>query len=337
MFVSVIVPVFNEEHYIEQVLRGLFNQDWAEPFEVLIVDGDSTDETVARVEDMIPLAPREVSVRVLRNPHRHIPRALNIAVKAARGQVLVRMDGHTVPPRDLISRSVHALQSAGVPSVVGGRTRIRAGARGIMAEAIARAVAHPFGTGNVAYRSYVPTEGERTRLIPVDTVPFGSFKREVWEEIGGYDEQLLTAEDYDFAFRARKRGYPILLDPGLVIDYFSRPTLSALAKQYFRYGHWTSRLLKKHRQIPAIRKLVPFGLVTSTLTLVVIRPMLGVLWAALYVGSLAGVLLWDSLREGYPLRQVVHMLLALIVLHWAYGIGNCSGLFGEGRVDYGSY
>lgn len=334
MYVSVIIPVYNERRYIDRVLEGLFAQDWTQPFEIIIVDGNSTDGTVDKVNEMRVHAPRWIDIRVLGNPHRHIPRSLNIAAAAARGTILIRLDGHTVPPSDLIRRSVEGLKSIQFKGIAGGRIEIRPSTSRLLAEGISEAVAHPLGTGNATYRSTTPSNAKENSLLSVDTVPFGAFTKELWSELGGFDEQMLSAEDYDFAFRARKRGYFVVLDPQLVIRYFARPNLRALAQQYFRYGYWTTRLIIKHREVPAIRKLVPFGLVLSTGALTAIEPIVGGIWVILYVGSLLGMLLWDSPRKRKGLRKSLVMLIALILAHWSYGLGNLAGLLPRRKVHY---
>lgn len=336
MNVSVVIPVFNEERHIQSVLRGLFTQDWKQPFEIIIVDGKSTDRTVPRIQEMISMAPEGIDVRVLSNPERHIPRSLNMAIEAARGEIILRLDGHTVPPPDFLTRSVQSLTSINFNGIVGGRCNIQPGAPTLMARGIARALAHPLGSGNALYRSFDSNRAEPKQRVVVDTVPFGCFTKKLWIELGGYDEELLSAEDYDFAFRARIRGASVVLDPLLVLSYFARPSLKALAEQYFRYGSWTARLLKKHRRVSAARKLVPLLLVTSTLVLTFISPVIGVVWVSFYLLSLSLVIVWHSLRQRYTVREALTMLAALVITHWSYGLGNIAGFLSRRKTDHRS-
>lgn len=333
VYVSVVIPALNEAQHIQEVLQRLFDQDWKTPYEIVVVDGGSDDGTVELIDAMIPKAPETVTVRVLRNPHRYIPHALNIGIRAAHGDIIVRLDAHTVPPVDFISRCVKALEESGWNAIVGGRCRILPSTDSAVARAIAWAVTHPLGSGRALYRSYVPGDENEERLISVDTVPFGSYTKALWEDVGGYDENLLSAEDYDFALRSRQKGYRVLMDPKLVIDYFSRPTFFALAKQYYRYGYWTCQLIRKHRRIPALRKLMPFGLVTTTIAMTLIRAEYGALLLALYAIVLFSVVVRDSRQQGYPINSVPRCVGALIIVHWMYGVGNWAGLLK--RISFG--
>ena len=139
-------------------------------------------------------------------------------------------------------------------AVVGGVWQISPGAPGPVAAAIARAVAHPMGAGDAAYRLSARREHERRR---VDTVPFGGFRRSHWREIGGYNEQLLVNEDYEFNYRTRQAGGSVVLDTAIRCEYFARPSLAALARQYFRYGWWKGRMLRQHPRSIRIRQAVP--------------------------------------------------------------------------------
>jgi glycosyltransferase involved in cell wall biosynthesis len=326
MKLSIIVPVYNESAHIQGVLRGLFAQEWDGPLDIVIVDGGSTDGTPDRIREVMPEVPQNVQIRVLQNPQRHIPISLNIGVRAAKGDIVIRLDGHTIPPRDFVSRSIKALELAGGKAVVGGRWQIQPANESACAEAIALAVSHPVGIGNALYRTYQPAQHDNANLLNVDTVPFGAYPKKLWEELGGYDEKLLTSEDYDFVLRARKKGYPVLMDPNLVLRYIARSTLLDLWKQYFRYGYWTVRLLAKHRCVPTARKLAPLLLVLTSISLLILNLVWGAVWVTLYLLSILGMVLLETTRGKCNLTQAPYLYGAFITLHWAYGIGNLAGL-----------
>ncbi|MDA1093257.1 MAG: glycosyltransferase family 2 protein, partial [Acidobacteria bacterium] len=227
--ISVVVPCHNAAATIGSLLEALAGQTMP-PDEVIVVDDGSTDETVGVVARAQSLLAR-LKITTLKHRRRSIPATLNAGIAAATGGIIVRLDAHSVPDADYIERAIAALRSTGA-GVVGGRWRIRPGTSGAMAQAIALAVSHPLGAGDAAYR--LCHEGGTPRRV--ETVPFGVFRRDVWLELGGFDESLLANEDYEFNYRVRLSGRDVVLDPAIVSAYSSRPTLRELSRQYFRYG-----------------------------------------------------------------------------------------------------
>ena len=151
---------------------------------------------------------------------------MNRGIDAAHGEIIVRLDGHSRPPPDYVGRALDALRETGA-AVVGGMWEIAPGGPTLIAEAIARAVAHPIGAGNAAYRTARATDSGRTE---VDTVPFGCLRKTTWEALGGFDERLLTNEDYEFNYRVRSSGSAVVPDPDIRCTYFARSTLAGLAR-----------------------------------------------------------------------------------------------------------
>jgi succinoglycan biosynthesis protein ExoA len=256
--VSVIIPCYNEEKFISKALENLVDQYAAEAYEIVVVDGRSTDRTREVVEEFQRLHPR-VSMKLLQNPARAIPHALNLGIAAARGEIIARMDAHAAPSAGYIRGCVSVLR-AGEAAVVGMPCRVRAAADTLAARAIAIAVSHPFGIGDAKYRL-----GSKDVQTPeeVDTVAFACFRKSLWLEVGGFDEQLLTNEDYDFNYRVRARGERVVLDQAAHCDYFARPTLAKLASQYFRYGRWKARMIRRRPRSTKLRQLVAPAFVVS--------------------------------------------------------------------------
>ncbi len=297
--VSVIVPCYNEEDTITLLLDALYRQTYPqERMEVVIADGLSTDGTRAAIAAWQRQHP-DLSVRVVDNPKRIIPAALNVALRAAQGEIIVRLDAHSVPAENYVARCVADLQ-AGLGDNVGGVWRIRPGGQGLMAEAIALAAAHPLGVGDARYRHANPQPG------PVDTVPFGAYRRDLIERIGFYDETLLSNEDYEFNTRVRLHGGTVYLDPQIQAVYFARPTLGALARQYARYGYWKAQMLRRYPHTLRWRQALPplFVLALALLPLLgLVWPLAWLLWVAqVIVYALA--LLAVGLREAWRRRQV---------------------------------
>lgn len=323
--VSFVVPCFNEERFIGEVLETLARQGEGTAFEIVVVDGMSTDGTRAEVERFARANPA-ARVRLVDNPERYIPVALNRGIDAARGQIIARMDAHAVPSENYLRACLGRLGREGV-SIVGAPCRIRAAADTSVARANAAAVSHPFGIGDATYR----TAGAGAESGFVDTVPFGVFRKELWQTLGGYNELLLTNEDYDFNYRARSAGGGVLLDTSCYSTYFARPTFASLARQYLRYGTWKSRMLRLHPRSVKPRQLVAPVFVCALAVLLAASP-----WLAAARWLLAFVLAPYALLSFYCAASVARRerdwtLLPLVpvsflLIHLSWGAGFWLGL-----------
>lgn len=295
--VSVVIPCYNEERFIGKVLENLANQYSAERYEIIVVDGMSTDRTRASVAEFMRCHP-EIAVRLVDNPARNIPTALNLGISEARHEIIVRMDAHSVPSENYVRRCIEGLRTDGV-AVVGMPWRIRASDDSLAARAIALAVAHPFGIGDAKYR-LLNSESQI-----VDTVPFGAFRKSLWREVGGFNEALLANEDYDFHYRVRQRGGRILLDTDGYSIYFARNSFKALAVQYFRYGRWKAQMLKRHPRSLRLRQLV----------------------APVFVVALAALVAFKLSRQASDWRLLPMIVLTFPVIHTTWGSSFLTGLF----------
>jgi succinoglycan biosynthesis protein ExoA len=316
--ISVIIPCFNEKTTIRPLLEAIHGQTVAcTDMEVVIADGMSTDgtrEEIASFEETHP----DLKIRVVDNPKRNIPAALNTALAEASGEIIIRIDAHAWPYPDYIERCVSDLQ-AGLGENVGGVWEIRPGAQTWAARSIAAAASHPLGVGDAFYR-------HAAKPIYVDTVPFGAFKRELLALIGFYDETLLTNEDYEFNARIRQRGGKVWLDPAICSVYYSRSTFGELAKQYWRYGFWKYRMLRRYPRTLRWRQGLPplFVLSLPVLALAglfwdLFAIMLGV-ELLLYAGVLLAVGLVSALKRREP-GLVTGLPLAVAIMHITWGSG----------------
>lgn len=261
--VSVIIPCYNEEKFIGKALKNLVGQYPNDYYEIVIVDGmseDRTREVVAQFQRKHP----DLAIRIVDNPARTIPHALNIGTAAARGEIIARIDAHAAPSGGYIRRCVAVLSDRHA-AVVGMPCRVRPGAESLMARAIAIAVSHPFGIGDAKYRLDVAASFAEPE--EVDTVAFACFRKSLWTSLGGFDEKLLTNEDYDFNFRVRQSGRRVVLDRSEHCDYFARATLGSLASQYLRYGFWKAQMLKQQPRSLKLRHTVAPAFVLSIIFL----------------------------------------------------------------------
>lgn len=316
--VSIIVPFYNEQATIRLLLDAIRQQTFpTQDLEVVLADGKSEDqsrETISAFQAEHP----ELKIRVVENPKRIIPAGLNCALRAAQGQYIIRLDAHSVPAPDYIERCVENLE-AGRAENIGGVWEIRPRGDGAIKRAIAVAAAHPFGVGDARYR-YTTQAGF------VDTVPFGAFRREVFDRYGVFDENLLTNEDYEYNARLRQAGGRIWLDPRIRSTYFARPDLRSLAKQYWRYGYWKWHMLRRYPKTLRWRQALPPAFVVSLIVLLVFS----IFWPAARVLLAAEVLLYGlALAAGavIPARRrrdpglLLTVPLAIAVMHISWGAG----------------
>jgi glycosyltransferase involved in cell wall biosynthesis len=329
--VSVIVPCYNEERYIVRALEKLADQYDKEHYEIVIVDGRSDDGTRALIEKFKADRP-DVTVVLIDNPARAIPAALNLGIAAARGNIIARMDAHATPSEGYIRRCIEVLRQ-GKAGIVGMPCRVQPGADTLTAQAIANGVSHPFGIGDATYRLDRGTSPQEA----VDTVAFACFRKSLWQELGGYNEMLLTNEDYDFNYRARMTGAPVVLDRQGHCDYFARTKLSDLAKQYVRYGGWKARMVRLHPRSLKPRHLVAPLFVVSILML----GMLGFLWVPfwLLLGFEIALYLLLALAFGWAIARRkaggiglwLMMPLVFATIHLAWGSSFLLGLIKKPR------
>jgi len=314
--VSVIIPCFNEARSIQALLQALYDQSFPRTnLEILIADGLSTDET-REVITQFQVTHPDMLILIVDNPKRIIPAGLNRAIELAQGEYIVRLDAHSVPYPDYIERCIEAITS-GLGDNVGGVWEILPGADGWVPESIALAAAHPLGVGNALYRL-----GGKPQLV--DTVPFGSFHRSLIEKVGGFNEQLLTNEDYEFNVRIKKSGGKIWFDPQIRSRYYARSSYVNLARQYWRYGFWKLRMLRKYPETIRWRQFIP-PLFALSIPLLVFLGFVHPIFYKILVVEISiylGVLLIVGLQSAGKNQKFLYSLgvpLAIIVMHLTWG------------------
>ncbi|MBM2842327.1 MAG: hypothetical protein HW404_164 [Anaerolineales bacterium] len=326
---SVFVPCYNEAATIGLLLEALARQDCGRALmEVLLSDGMSQDAT-RQVAAQVAARYKDFTLRIIDNPVRTIPAALNRAIAAARGEVLIRLDAHSIPGEDYVRRCLETLRTTGAANV-GGQWEIRPSAPGSVARSVVEAGSHPLGAGDARYR----TGGQAG---PVETVPFGAFPRTWLEKVGGYDETLLANEDYELNLRLRRAGGVVWFDPTIRSVYFARPTFPALGRQYFRYGFWKGRMLRRYPESLRWRQamapiLVLLSAVLAGLSLWL--PAARLLLALEWVGY--GAVLFICGGERAFRRRDIYLAwglpAALATIHWTWGAGFWWGILtGWGR------
>ena len=249
--IAVVIPVHSSEKRLHRLLQALSRQVRL-PDEVIIAWNPVATGKASHEEDAH--GKWDFPVRVVSNAVQSIPAALNKAIQTAQSELIVRLDARSLPDTNYLQRCQDVLVSTGA-QVVGGRWNIQPEEQTATARAIALAVAHPVCTGGVRYRRQTAApSGE------VDTVPYGCFRRSLWQKMGGFDETLLFNEDYEFFWRVRSGGGGIFFDPSIRSVYFPRASHRALMHQYFRYGWWKTQMLRRHPASARARQLLPIAI-----------------------------------------------------------------------------
>jgi glycosyltransferase involved in cell wall biosynthesis len=319
--VSVIMPIRNEMAFIERSLGAVLRQDYpAERMEVLIVDGLSEDGTREYVHAQQATFP---SLYLLDNPDRIAPTALNIGIRNAKGDVIVRVDGHCEISPDYIRRSVEHLLADGIDAVGGPIETIGETEE---AQAIALAMSSWFGVGGSAFRTI------KDRPMLVETVAFPAYRRQTLLRLGPFDEELVRNQDDEYNYRLLAQGGKILLSPDITSRYYSRSNLRSLWRQYYQYGYWKVRVMQKHPRQMRWRQFVPPAFVASLIGTsvlgIIFRPFrfLFVVLVSLY--SVADLLASMSTGREKGMRYVPRLMIIHPILHLSYGLGFLAGLVG---------
>jgi len=305
--VSVLIPVRNEAAHLRDVVAAMQAQQFDGVFELLFVDGRSDDGSRAILE---ALAAEDDRVRVLDNPRRRTPHALNLALRAARGRVIARMDAHARFPPDYLARGVERLEQGGVDQVTGPQL---AEGDGRWSRRVALALSTRLGTGGADFRHSSDAEFE------VDSGFVGLWWRETLERLGGWDEEWLNDQDFELAARIRKSGGRIVCVPAMAAGYIPRDSLRALAEQYHRYGFYRVKTSLRHPEtMRRSHVLAPGLVVTAAAAAIAPRPVRRL--ARLGLGAYAAAVLATSARERPP-ADAAALPLVFVTMHVAWGVG----------------
>lgn len=307
--VTVVIPALNEERFIGPCLDSVLAQDYS-GLEVLVVDGGSTDATTAAVR--VRMA-RDDRVQLLSNARRTAASSLNTALERAGGRWLVRVDAHSTIGPDYVSLAVRRLREQRWAGVGGRKDGVATSRTG---KAIAVAMASRFGVGNSVYH-HGTTAGE------VDHVPFGSYPTDLVRRFGGWNEDVVANEDYEFDYRLRRAGHRLLFDPRLVIRWHCRESLTDLYRQYRRYGEGKADVVALHPSSVSPRHLVPpifVAYLAGTVAVAFRRPAHALLLLSPYAAGTAAAALTAG-DEAVPPVDRLAVAGAFVTMHVAWGYG----------------
>lgn len=311
------MPIRNEADFIERSLGAVLGQDYPRHrYEILIADGMSTDNTLSIIQqldeqDQVRIIPNEGIIQAI---------GMNNAIRIAQGQIIIRVDGHTIIAPDYIRSCVQTLQETGAANVGGGMYP-----QGItpMGQAIALAGRSRFAVPSAFHVSNRPAY--------TDTVYMGAWQRNALEAVNGFDESLAINEDYELNYRIRQQGGRIYFSPAIRSEYYGRQTLRALARQYFRYGRYKIRVLKQHPRSVRPRQVVAPAFVAALIFGGLLAPWVRLirwLWLLIILTytSLNIAVSWQLARR-HQGEHRTRLPLVFLTIHMAWGIGFWVGLF----------
>ena len=319
---SVICPIYNEERYIGACIESIVAQDFPkDDLEVIFADGMSTDRTREIVADY---AARYPWIRLIDNPKRIVPPALNAAIRESRGDIIMRLDAHAAYPSNYFS----ALAAA--------HSRIKADNIGAVCKtdvlnptpkalAIREVLAHPLGVGNSAFRTGIDAESE------VDTVPFGCWRRDVFDRFGMFDERLVRNQDIELSKRILRGGGCIVIVPETYSTYYARETYRKLAKNNYGNGLWNILTVWYTRQFDSLslRHFIPLLFLLSLLL-----PLIaGCFWHPLWWLGVASLVAYTAVVSAISAKiaarkhlNFFYLVSTFFILHLSYGWGSLVGL-----------
>lgn len=315
--VSIVMPVYNEEKYIGKCMESLFFQDYPlDRMEWIFVDGCSKDNTLRMLSKYRDDHPQ--LIKIFNNTNKTVPYAMNIGIANASGKYIIRLDAHAEYANDYISRCVYYLDTTDAMNV-GGVAETKS--HGYVGSAIAMMLSSKFGVGNSRFR----TNGKSGY---VDTVPFGAFKREVFEKYGGYDVRLTRNQDNEMNYRIRKNGGKIYMSDDIKFSYYCRDSIKGISDMAFQNGRWNVITSKLCPGAMGIRHFMPLNLLLSFILL----PLAAVVLSPVIYLFLIEICLYFILDLAYSLKDsggINHAPLLFVlfpVFHFTYGFGSLIGL-----------
>lgn len=325
-FVSAMIVARNESAYIEKSLKSLINQNYPkERYEILFIDGNSDDDTVEIVKEIISDYEKgnyNLNIKILNNPKKILASGWNLGIHEAKGDYVVRIDAHSFVENDFISKCVEVMLRVGDAVCVGGC--MNSDSIDKRGKAISNVLSSPFGVGNSKFRYSKTAEY-------VDTVAFGLYKRTIYDEVGYFDESLKRNQDIDLHSRIKAVGGKFYLDPSIVVTYYARNSVKSMIKQGYQNGKWNISVFKKNPRALSIRHVIPLFFVLGIIGCLFLGFFSNLFWylmiSVICLHLVLGVLF--SIKKTNKLKQILEMPMLFLLLHLSYGIGSFSAIFSK--------
>lgn len=317
IIVSVVMPVYNESKYINQCILSLLNQDYPQRnMEWIFVDGNSTDNTVEIIKKYKNQFPN--LIKVLNNPHKIVPYAMNIGIVSSRGKYIIRLDAHAKYAPDYISMCVYHLVNSDADNVGG---IVETKSKNFVGNCIAKMLSSKFGVGNSTFR----TNGKSGY---VDTVPFGAFRREVFSRYGGYDIRLIRNQDNELNYRIRKNGGKIYLSNDIHLSYYCRDSIKGISNMAKKNGMWNIITMKLCPGAMGARHFIPLMFILSIIGLGFWGIVFKWFWWILVVELCLYFILdvYFSIKHAENINEIFLLILLFPIFHCSYGFGSLKGI-----------
>lgn len=319
---SVICPTYHEEKYIGSCIESILKQDYPkDDLEVIFADGMSSDRTREIIREYAKKYP---FIHLIDNPDRIVPPALNRAIEASHGDVIMRLDAHAEYPDNYFSALVNALKNFKADNV-GAVCKTDVLNKNNKSLAIREVLSHPLGVGNSAFRTGI------NQMQEVDTVPFGCWRKDVFDKYGNFDKRLIRNQDIEFNKRILRGGGKILIIPDTYSIYYARENYSKLAKNNYGNGKWNILTVWFTKQFNSLspRHFIPLvfllSLVLPTIGALFWFPLIWISWASLALYFLVVTLVSVKIRKKKQLK-LRYLIPTFFVLHLSYGYGSLIGL-----------
>lgn len=315
--VSIVIPCYNENDFIIRCLESISKQSYPkELISTFVCDGNSTDGTKELVRSY---ASRNTGFQLLINEHKTTPYALNLGIKNSTSDIVIILGAHSELDVDFVRTSVETFKvNENIMCVGGVLENVYANDT---SRIIGYAMSSPFGVGNAHFRT-------GTKSGYVDTVAFGAYKKEIFEKVGLFNEDLIRNQDDEFNYRITAAGYKIYLNPDIKCKYFVRASYEKLFRQYFQYGYWKVYVNRLHKTVTTVRQLIPAMFVLYLLVLPFTRfiniDLCGYLSVFLFLYILAAIVFATTKHMNFVV--ILKIMATFFILHFSYGTGYLRGV-----------
>tara|TARA_B100000886_G_scaffold274201_1_gene198112 strand:- start:340 stop:1380 length:1041 start_codon:yes stop_codon:yes gene_type:complete len=318
MIVSIILPIRNEQKFIGKTLDSILAQNFIGDLEIIIADGMSDDGTLEIIQKY---QEKNKDIKIVKNFDRVVPIGFNKALTISRGNIIIRVDGHATISSGFIANCVSLIQSKNVECVGG---PIKHQSNTMIGDYVSIAQASKFGAGGASFRTDIKN-GQF-----VNTLAFGAYKRDTFNQIGGYDEELVRNQDEELNYRLIQNGGKIWIDPSIKSLYYVRSSIFKLFIQYFYYGFYKVRVIQKIKSIFSLRHLIPaiFVLILNTLlAFAIFQNKLFPIYTYGGIYLLASIVfsVYESIK--HHSKSLILLPIIYFIMHFSYGLGFLLGLF----------
>ncbi|EOU2021349.1 glycosyltransferase family 2 protein [Clostridium perfringens] len=326
-FVSIIIPVYNEQKYIKKCIESLIKIEYPKNLlEIIFVDGMSCDDTRKIINEFIK---KNNFIKLIDNEKKIAPIAMNLGIEAARGDLIMRMDAHSSYPKDYVTKLVAWKEKLNAANV-GAICKTDVVNKNKKSVAIIKVLSNKFGIGNGLFRIGV------TEPTNVDTVPFGLYEKKLLKDIGGYDERLVRNQDIELNKRILNKGGKIFLVPNVYFTYYARENLKDFMKNNYSNGMWNVLTAKYTKNIKSLslRHFIPLIFLLSLILPLLISIFY---WKFIIISLLVLivyliVLSWVCIKIYDKDTTLIDLIMSFLALHFSYGVGSCVGILKSLKV-----